>query len=91
MIIVSYDITNTKTRTRFMKFLRKFGRRMQYSVYEIENSSTVLANVVNEIKRGFAEEFEETDSVCLFNLSSSCKIERYGYAAQEDEILIIVR
>lgn len=91
MIIVSYDITNTKTRTRFMKFLRKFGRRMQYSVYEIENSSAVLANVVNEIKRGFAEEFEETDSVCLFNLSSSCKIERYGYAAHEDENLIIVR
>lgn len=91
MIIVSYDITNTKTRTRFMKFLRKFGRRMQYSVYEIENNSAVLANVVNEIKRGFAEEFEETDSVCLFNLSSSCKIERYGYAAHEDESLIIVR
>lgn len=91
MIIVSYDITNTKTRTRFMKFLRKFGRRMQFSVYEIENSSVVLTNVVNEIKRGFAEEFEETDSVCLFNLSSSCKIERYGYAAHEDENLIIVR
>ena len=74
-----------------MKFLRKFGRRMQYSVYEIENNSAVLANVINEIKRGFAEEFEETDSVCLFNLSSSCKIERYGYAAHEDESLIIVR
>lgn len=91
MIIISYDITNTKKRTRFMKFIRKFGRRIQYSVYEIENSAAVLSNVVNEIKRCFAEEFEETDSVCLFNLSSSCKIEKFGYAAHEDEHLIIVR
>ena len=91
MIIVSYDVSNTKKRTRFMKFLRKFGRRIQFSVYEIENSPHVLNNVINEINRCFAEEFDETDSVCLFNLSSSCKIEKYGYAAHEDENLIIVR
>ena len=91
MIIVSYDVSNTKKRTKFMKFLRKFGHRIQFSVYEIQNSPSVLKNVVNEINRCFAEEFEETDSVYLFNLSSSCKIERYGYAAHEDENLIIIR
>ena len=35
MIIISYDISDTKLRTKFSKFLMKSGGiRLQYSVYE---------------------------------------------------------
>ena len=34
MIIISYDISDNKLRTKFAKYISKFGRRMQYSVFE---------------------------------------------------------
>jgi CRISPR-associated protein Cas2 len=33
-IVVAYDITDDKTRTRLHKTLRRFGDRVQYSVFE---------------------------------------------------------
>ena len=36
MLIISYDISETKVRTKFSKFLQKFGRRIQLSVFEIK-------------------------------------------------------
>ena len=33
----------------------------------------------------------QTDSVYIFNLSNSCKIEKYGYARNEDTDLLIVK
>lgn len=46
MIIISYDIKDNKLRTKFSKFIRKFGYRMQYSVYEITNSKHMLNNIM---------------------------------------------
>ena len=42
MILVSYDIADDKLRTQFSKFLRKYGNRMQFSVYKIQNSKRLL-------------------------------------------------
>jgi len=41
MIMLSYDISNNKVRTKFSKFLKRFGRRVQCSVFEINNSQRV--------------------------------------------------
>lgn len=49
MIIISYDISNDKLRTQFSKFLSKFGHRIQYSVFEIENSKKLLDNIMCDI------------------------------------------
>ena len=39
MIIVSYDISDDKTRNRFAKMLAKQGAiRLQFSVYEVHNT-----------------------------------------------------
>ena len=35
MIVVSYDISDDKLRTKFSKYLSRFGHRLQYSVFEI--------------------------------------------------------
>ncbi len=90
MLIVAYDISNDKLRTRFSKFLSKFGYRLQYSIFEIKNSQRILSIVEAEIKTDFEKEFEQSDSIMIFNLSKQCKITKYGYAQNDDEDLIII-
>ncbi len=89
MLIVSYDISDDKLRNKFSHFLLKFGYRIQYSVFKIENSERVLNIVASEIENRFSKRFSQSDSVYIFRLSASCKIIKYGYAKNEDENIII--
>ena len=90
MLLVSYDISNDKLRTRFAKFLKKYGHRLQYSLFEIKNSEKYLENIQTRIENHFSRHFEQTDSIMIFQLSKTCKITKYGYAKNEDEDLLIV-
>ena len=90
MIIISYDISNDKKRAKFSRYIRKFGRMLQYSVYEIENSERILKNIVTDLNNKWLKQFDQTDSVYIFRMSSSCQIEKYGYARNEDSDLLIV-
>jgi len=90
MIIVTYDISNNKVRTKFSKFLSKFGYRLQYSVFEIKNSQRILNVIEAEIQSGFKKRFAETDSVIVFNLSKQCKVIKYGYAKNDEEDLLVL-
>lgn len=92
MLIVSYDISNDKIRTKFSKFLSKYGRRLQYSVFELKNSPRILNLVLVEIEHTFTKCFENTDSILIFSLCEGCikKVTRYGYAVHEEEELIFM-
>lgn len=90
MIIISYDISDDKLRTKFSKYLEKFGHRIQYSVFEIENSPRILNNIVCDIDNKFKKRFSQADSIVIFILSASCKVMKYGYAANEDTDLKIL-
>lgn len=90
MIIVSYDISDDKTRTRFSKYLKKFGHRLQYSVFEIDVSERMLDVIKAEINNKYLKKFNQEDSVIIFRLSNTCKITRYGYAANDNDDFIIV-
>ena len=57
MILISYDIQNDKLRTKFAKYIKKYGYRLQYSVFEITNSKNVLKNIMCEIKNMFEKKF----------------------------------
>ena len=90
MVIISYDIKNDKLRTKFNKYICKFGYRLQYSVYEIENSDAILENIIADITGKFEKKFSEYDSIMIFKLSKMCEIKRFGYAKHdEDDIMII--
>lgn len=91
MIIISYDISNDKKRAKFSKYIRKFGHMLQYSVYEIENSQRILNNILADINNKWIKQFDQTDSVYVFKMSSSCEIIKYGFAKNEDEDLLIVK
>ncbi len=90
MIILAYDIKDDKLRTQFSKFIMEYGRRLQYSVYEINNSKRVLEVVISRLKGEFEKKFEQSDSVLIFCLSNSCEILRFGYAKNEEEDLVVV-
>ena len=88
--MISYDISNDKLRNRFSKFIKKFGVRIQYSVFEITNSKRMLNNIMCEIKNNFETEFNQTDSVIIIETSENCKITRFGYAKNEESDIIVV-
>ncbi|MFH1462330.1 MAG: CRISPR-associated endonuclease Cas2 [bacterium] len=87
MFIVSYDFQNDKRRSSFSKFLKKFGRRIQYSVFEIKNSQRVLDNIIKEVDMKYKAKFAKTDSIVILNICEACKnkIKRYGYAENEEK------
>jgi CRISPR-associated protein Cas2 len=90
MMIVTYDIQDDKLRTRFSRFIKKFGYRLQYSVYEIKNSQRILGIIQTEIDANFGKKFQQTDSVMIFDLSKQCKIHRFGYAKNDETDLLII-
>ncbi|MBC8196288.1 MAG: CRISPR-associated endonuclease Cas2 [Candidatus Marinimicrobia bacterium] len=90
MLIITYDIHDDKLRTRFSTFLKKFGYRLQYSVFQIRNSKRMIDNIVAEVKGNFEKQFTQKDSIIIFNMSKQCKITKFGYAVNDDKDLIIV-
>ena len=91
MLLVCYDISNDKVRTKFAKFLSKFGFRLQYSVFEIDNSETVLKNIETEIENIYVKSFTEEDSVIIFDMSATCKKTCYGYAKNEETDVFVIK
>lgn len=89
-ILVMYDIAQDKLRTKFSKFLSKFGRRLQYSVFEIKNSDRLLNIITAEINNNYGNRFEETDSVIIYRITQTCDKISFGYAKHDDEDLIIL-
>lgn len=90
MIIISYDIHNNKLRAKFAKYIKKYGYRLQYSVFEITNSKNILKNIMCEISNTFEKAFEQTDSVIIIETSENCKITKWGYAKNDESDIILV-
>lgn len=83
MLVISYDISDTKLRARFAKMLTKNGAvRLQYSVYEVNNTNRVLENLMLKIDQ-FATKFDGGDSVIVFDVSD-VKLKKYGNAIHRD-------
>ena len=70
LVVVSFDVKKDKRRYRLNKFLRNYGRRVQYSVYEcIVNNyyySELCKLIVNYI--------DVEDSVRIYKLTSKIEI-----------------
>ncbi|OGD68771.1 CRISPR-associated endonuclease Cas2 [Candidatus Campbellbacteria bacterium RIFCSPLOWO2_01_FULL_34_15] len=91
MFLISYDFHSDKTRAKFSKFLKKYGRRIQYSVFEIKNSDRVLQNILKEIKLKYQKNFTGADSVVIITVCEGCKkkVERFGYAKNDEKDVLI--
>lgn len=91
MLLITYDISSTKLRTKFSKMIMKYGRRLQMSVYELNNSPRTLNNVLIEIEHRFKPKFEQSDSVMIIPIckADKAKILRMGYAVHEEKSVIL--
>ena len=89
MFLVLYDIQSDRLRTRFAKFLEKYGRRIQYSVFEVKNSQRILKNIEIEINTYFGKRFSQGDNVLIFQVGDDACIRRFGYPVNEENDLII--
>ncbi len=88
MIIISYDISDDKLRNRFAKSLEKHGAiRLQYSVYEVNNTNRMIDNLKILIDKQFSPKFGGGDSVIIMNVDSSSMI-KYGNAIHRDKDIL---
>lgn len=88
MLVISYDISNDKLRNKFSKILTKYGAiRLQYSVYEVNNTSRVLNNLMVIIEKTFSKQFDGGDSVIIFDVSG-VKLKKYGNALHRDTDIV---
>ena len=91
MLIVSYDFEKNKPRADFAKFLKKYGGRLQYSVFEVRNSKRVLNNIKKEIELKYKKSFTNVDSIVVFSLCERCEknLLAYGSAANNDKGMVV--
>lgn len=90
MLLVVYDIQSDKIRTRFAKYLEKYGVRVQYSVFEIRHSKRFLENIQSEMRNYYEKQFTEDDSVLVFQVPDHSNILKFGYPKNEDTDLLIL-
>ena len=90
LFLIMYDIENDKTRTRFSKFLSRYGRRLQYSVFQIENSPRILENVKIKIKEKYESDFNQGDSVLIYRIPDDSCVAKFGYPVNEETDLVLI-
>ena len=91
MILISYDISDNKKRTKFSKYLSRFGHRIQYSVFEFDHSERMLKNLMADIENQFSKVFDESDSIYIFKMSGTSQVIRYGYPRHDEDDLQIIQ
>ncbi len=82
-VIVSYDISEDKRRTKIHDILSSYGQWMQYSLFECELSKTEYALLRSRLNKIIDSDI---DSIRFYFLCSCCqnKVERIGGEAVRD-------
>ncbi len=87
MLLISYDITDNKLRSKLSKYLKKYGRRLQYSVYELDYSKRMIGIIKLEIENTFKKYFSMRDSILIFEIENK-NILKYGYLENEEKEIL---
>lgn len=88
--IYFHKLYGSESKLLYQTDLSRFGHRLQYSVFEIDNSTRILNNIITDLKNKYERAFSQSDSVIIFKMSSSCEIIRYGYAKNDEKDFIII-
>lgn len=83
-VVVTYDISNDKRRTKIHKILSSYGQWMQFSVFECSLTATQYTKLRNRLNKLIKA---EEDSIRFYFLCECCqrKIERIGGEPVRDE------
>lgn len=88
-LVVSYDITSNRRRTKVMKTLEGYGTRVQYSVFECRLKPREIDEMRRKLKKLISN---QEDSIRLYFISADDvrRIERLGDARTVDERIFIL-
>jgi CRISPR-associated protein Cas2 len=89
-IVVSYDVKETRRRTKVCNTLKDYGTRVQYSVFEClldhKNFVRLHAKLVRAIN-------EDEDTLRIYQLCESCKKKAVVYGnvkiTEDNEVYIV--
>jgi CRISPR-associated protein Cas2 len=87
MILIAYDIHNTRNRTRLSRYLEKYGRRLQFSVFEIDQHYSTQSEILEYIKSEFRPKLKNNDSILIVPIlpGTDSKVIRYGRKIQKEK------
>lgn len=89
MLVISYDIADDLTRSRFNQMLLKQGAiRLQYSVYEMANNKRIVDNLLLQIQH-FSKQFTRDDSIIIFDVDKK-NLVKYGSAIHMDQDIVFI-
>ncbi|NER20082.1 MAG: CRISPR-associated endonuclease Cas2 [Symploca sp. SIO1B1] len=88
-IVISYDISEDKRRTKIHNILKSYGQWMQYSVFECNLSDTEYARLRSRLAKVIKP---DQDSIRFYFLCGCCqnKVERIGGEQLRDETIFFV-
>jgi len=83
-VVVSYDISEDKRRTKIHKMLKSYGQWMQYSVFECSLTATQYAKLRSRLSKVIKP---DEDSIRFYFLCGCCqgKVERIGGEQVRDD------
>ena len=83
-VVITYDISSDKRRTKIHTILSSYGQWMQFSVFECSLSATEYAKLRNRLNKLIKA---EEDSIRFSFLCECCqqKVERIGGVAVRDD------
>lgn len=83
-VVVTYDISEDKRRTKIHSILKSYGQWMQYSVFECDLTKTEYAKLRYRLSKLIQS---ETDSIRFYFLCGCCqgKVERIGGEIPRDD------
>ena len=85
-VVITYDISSDKRRTKIHTILSSYGQWMQFSVFECSLSATEYAKLRNRLNKLIKA---EEDSIRFYFLCECCqqKVERIdGVAVRDDTV-----
>jgi len=69
-VLISYDISKNRTRTRFHKFLKEFGLNTQKSVFECDLDEQGIAIVLSQARTCLDP---RTDTLRMYRICAACQ------------------
>lgn len=88
-VVVAYDISEDKRRTKVHSILKSYGQWMQYSVFECDLTKTQYAKLRYRLGKIINH---QTDNIRFYFLCGCCqgKVERIGGESPRDNTIFLV-
>ncbi len=88
-VVITYDISEDKRRTKIHKVLKSYGQWMQFSVFECDLTETQYARLRSRLSKLIKP---DQDSIRFYFLCACCKdkVERIGGEEVRDNSIFFV-